>query len=45
MFKHAGTSENKALIEVNVRQLNINISAPNCEVMIVFQRGDRKAQT
>ncbi|CAD8168521.1 unnamed protein product [Paramecium octaurelia] len=45
MFKHAGTSENKALIEVNVHQLNINISVPNCEVMIVFQRGDRKAQT
>ncbi|CAD8160519.1 unnamed protein product [Paramecium pentaurelia] len=45
MFKHAGTSENKALIEVNIHQLNINISVPNCEVMIVFQRGDRKAQT
>lgn len=45
MFKHAGTSENKALIEVNVHHLNINISVPNCEVMIVFQRGDRKAQT
>ncbi|CAD8071204.1 unnamed protein product [Paramecium primaurelia] len=45
MFKHAGTSENKALIEVNIHQLNINITVPNCEVMIVFQRGDRKAQT
>lgn len=36
MFKHAGTSENKALIEICIHYLNINITVPNCEVVVVF---------
>jgi len=42
MFKHLGASENKAIVEISLQELNINISVPNCEVVIVFQRGDRK---
>jgi hypothetical protein len=42
MFKHIGSSENKALIEITVLDLTINISTPNCEVIVVFERGGRK---
>ena len=42
MFKHLGAAENKALIEIYIKELNINISVPNCEAVIMFQRGDKK---
>lgn len=36
MLKHIGTSENKAIIEIKIQELVINISVPNCEAIVVF---------